>query len=193
MIVDPGVGEVQMRCIDRVRPLALLALVVGAAWPLPAQLAEVQPGVKVRIRAPSAVGGQVQGFVATRSRDSLSLSTGQGPLVSLPLAAITSAEVSRGKSRADGARRGLLWGAPIGLLVMLADAPTGESRCTSETCGDELSDAQRIVVGVVGGGGWGAGIGALIGRERWQRLEVTPRLSASVSRGRITMGAAVPF
>ena len=193
MVVGPGVAEVQMRCIDRLRPLAFLALAVGAAWPLPAQLAEVQPGVKVRIRAPSAVGGQVQGFVATRSRDSLSLSTGQGPLVSLPLAAITSVEVSRGKSRTDGAKRGLLWGVPIGVLVMMADAPTDESRCTSEPCTDDLSDAQRLAIGVIGGGGGGAGIGALVGRERWQRLEVTPRLSVGVPRQRFTIGAAVAF
>lgn len=180
-----------MRHADRLASVVCLALGIAAARPLTAQLAEVQPGAKVRIRAPSAVGGRIEGIVATRSRDSLSLTTGQGPLVSMPLAAIVSAEVSRGKSRSDGARRGILWGVPIGVLVMLI--PTEDAQCTRSSCPEDLSDAALVGVGVIGGGAWGALIGALVGRERWQELQLTPQVAVGASRRQVALGVAIPF
>jgi len=89
------------------RRIVLLAAALLPFSAVQAQWLELQPGTKVRVTAPSVLGGRVQATVGMRNADSLSLfRPGSGPFA-IPITAIRSAEVSLGKSRAHGALAGL--------------------------------------------------------------------------------------
>jgi hypothetical protein len=147
---------------------AALALALAAA-PAHAQLAELTAGTKVRVRAPSAVAGRLTGIVLTRGADSVTMSRENATPVTLPLSALTTLEISRGKSHGRGAWKGALWGGGImfGLgLVVPAEECTGVGASRSCT---RLSRGESAVFGAVGGATIGAVIGAIVGSERWER------------------------
>src|SRR5215831_4456027 len=103
-----------------------------------AQLApfvELQPGTRVRIQAPGIVPGRLEGTVVARTRDSVTLTRSRGAPIPVPLAGITAAEVSRGRSHRHGATTGLAWGASVGLAVGMLSAVTYDARSTA--CGVE--------------------------------------------------------
>ncbi|HKP15929.1 MAG TPA: hypothetical protein VJT85_07690, partial [Gemmatimonadaceae bacterium] len=81
---------------------------------------------------------------------------------------------SRGKSRSAGALRGIMWGAPIGLGFGILGLGLAED-CVA--CTDEPSDAEVVGLFTLSGVIWGAGIGAIIGRERWERFQLATRAS----------------
>jgi len=156
---------------------ALAALWLSAA-PVEAQGRsmpdEVQPGARVRVRAPGIVAGRYVGTVLTRSGDTVSLGSPAGAPFAVPLSRMSSLEVSRGKSRMDGALRGIAWGAPIGLgLAVVAYGLGNYVECP--TCNDEPSRAEGVALITLSGAVWGAGLGAIIGRERWERFQLAPR------------------
>lgn len=142
---------------------------------------ELQPGARVRITAPGIVAGRYVGTVLSRSGDTLTLGSPNTQPLAIPSSRIASLEVSRGKSRSAGAIRGIKWGAPIGLafglLTMgIADECLG---CTND--GNADGRAAWVGMNLVSGVVWGAGIGALIGREHWERFDVTHRASIDVT------------
>ena len=160
------------------RRIVLLAAALLPFSAVQAQWLELQPGTKVRVTAPGVLGGRVQATVGMRNTDSLSLfRPGSGPFA-IPISAIRSAEVSLGKSRAHGALAGLKWGGGIGaaLGVVLAVFPNSEMNTVDEYCDpsyelcETYSDLQGVAMMAVGSALIGAGVGALIGKERWQRL-----------------------
>jgi hypothetical protein len=178
-------------------PLFLL-LFAAPAHNAGAQLAELQPGARVRVRAPGIIAGRFTGTVLSRGADTLTLGAPNASPVNVPIDRITSAELSRGSSRAEGAKRGLIWGIPIGLLAgLISDASRksipsycfGDASCEPE----QPSTATQLLIGASVGAAWGAGIGALIGRERWERFDITPRSSFDYCDGRTRFGAAVRF
>jgi hypothetical protein len=158
--------------------IALAFLVL--ARPLCAQLAEVQPGVRVRISAPGIVAGHYVGTVLTRSADTLRVGAPTSAPITVPVYRLSSLEVSRGNSRALGAARGMLWGAPIGLGLglVLIDSPGG---------------GQNAAAGLLAGLMWGAGIGAIVGRERWESYDLAPHTSVDVGTGRPQLGLSLSF
>jgi hypothetical protein len=170
-----------------------LALTATAPVAL-AQSNELQPGARVRVTAPGIVAGRYVGTVLSRSGDTLQLGGPNAAPVTLPMNRITSLEISRGKSRLRGAGRGVLWGAPIGLVIGLATENSLES-CGDFGCSDASSTERGayVVASVIGGAAWGAGIGALVGRERWERFEVSPRSAFDYRDGRTRYGVAVRF
>lgn len=178
-----------------------LVLVAIAAAPVHAQLAELQPGARVRIEAPGVVAGKYVGTVLSRSADTLMLGAPNASPVAVAIDRITSAEVSRGSSRLLGAGRGIMWGVPIGLGVgvlaaISSDNPDDLYCPYSSGCGGRTSGSYKaglIVGGAVGGAAWGALIGALVGRERWERFDVAPRTSLDYLDGRTRFGVAVRF
>ena len=95
--------------------IALLALVPVAS--LRAQMAEVQPGARVRLTAPSVLGSRLEGTVIARTRDSLTLlRNGTIPVV-ISLRDVQSISMFDGKSRMAGAKRGaIIGGALMGVL-----------------------------------------------------------------------------
>ena len=162
-----------MRVVSLLFATALLPML---ARPLTAQgsvaLAEVQPGARVRVEAPGIVAGKYVGTVLTRSADTITLGNPSGALVALPLGAIRSLEISRGKSRSAGAVRGMLWGAPIGAALGIFGIATADE-CTA--CYESVGDAEALAAFTVAGLLWGAGIGAILGRERWERFDLPVR------------------
>ena len=158
------------------RRIVLLATaVLLPSSTLRAQWAEVQPGSKVRITAPGVLGARLEGTVIERTADTISVVRSGRLPVRVPLAAITSGEVSLGKSRRSGAVAGMKWGAGIGLGLglVVALAPDSELEGCDPTifdCTEEVNDFGMVALTTVSSIIWGAGIGALIGKERWQRL-----------------------
>src|SRR5690348_13637680 len=121
-IVLPCHRELAM-CL-RIRRTALsICFAFTATAPVAfAQSNELQPGARVRITAAGIVANHYVGTVLSRNGDTLLLGGPNAAPVSVPVNRITSLEISRGKSRLHGAGRGVLWGAPIGLVIGLASA-----------------------------------------------------------------------
>jgi hypothetical protein len=168
------------------------------------QLLELQPGAKVRVTAPALLGGVYEAVVGSRTADTLALVRSGSPTLQVPVSALSSASLSRGRSRSAGAKRGVLWGAGIGLAVgALAVATSEEFRteCYSSrsdiyvlNCGGPTR-AQAVASVTLGGAIWGLGIGALVGRERWEALSVAPRVGAVLkgAPGGVRLGLRVGF
>jgi hypothetical protein len=147
------------------------------AVPAHAQFKELDPGTRVRLQAPSAVAGKLIGVVIARSRDSLTVSRSNAMPVTLPVSALTSLEVSRGKSHGRGAAKGALWGggvfAVLGLVLPMDDCPNGTS---SDTCSTEGSRAEGVLWAATSGAMAGALVGGIVGAERWERAELPLQL-----------------
>jgi hypothetical protein len=161
---------------------AILLLQAVAAVAAGAQLAELQPGTRVRIRAPSVVAGRLEGIVILRTPDTVAVTRPDGAPISVPIVAITSADVSRGRSRSAGAIRGALWGTGVALLLDVAAALAPDD-CTGD-CADEPTDVELMVGMPVAGLLVGAPVGALIGAERWERIAIRVRPAVVPGEGR---------
>lgn len=185
-----------LRTLRTLSALALSIVALSAfSTPAHAQHTEIQPGARVRIQAPGILAGRYVGTVLTRSADTVELGTPGTAPIKVPFARITSIEVSRGSSRSLGALRGVEWGAPIGLVIgVIAAAGTESDPYCFDNCSTSGSDkAAFVAASTLGGALWGAGIGAIVGRERWERFDVSPRTAFDVQRGRATFSLAVSF
>ena len=161
-----------------------------------AQLAELQPGARVRVQAPGVVAGRLEATVIARARDTVTLTMPKGAPIPVPLAAITTAEVSRGRSHRDGAVKGLAWGAGVGLAVGILSAVTYDARsdaCGTEPCENDYSPGEVVAGGFMTGAMLGAGIGALKGAEHWERLTIQTYVALRRSRDGLTLALAIPF
>lgn len=165
-----------------------------------AQGTEIVPGARLRIAAQGVVAGQLVATVLSRTADSLVLGgPGMQPLT-VAVSRLTSIEVSRGKSRLDGAIRGIKWGVPISVGFASLIAP-GLTRCDLvagvRRCGLEASTGDKVGFALVGGPlvgiFYGAPIGALIGAEKWERFEPITRTSFIMHQGRPGMGMSLSF
>jgi hypothetical protein len=111
--------------------------------------------------------------------------------MTLPLSTISVLEMSRGKSHADGAMRGLKWGVPIAVgygLLMLAAFDS----CTDCENKSEVA-ASWMGMCVLSGVFYGAGIGALVGREHWDRFELPQRAATNMRDGQMTIAMRLQF
>ena len=162
--------------------LCALLLVLPAAT-TSAQIAEVQPGARVRLRAPGMVAGRYTGVVLSRTGDSMTVSRAAGQAVAVSFASVTSLEILRGKSRMKGAVKGALWGGGS-MALLFASLPGSAKECRSTSSGTRcinLSVGESMLIGGTGGAFWGALIGALIGAERWERAEMPARVALTPS------------
>jgi hypothetical protein len=149
-----------------------------------AQLANLIPGVRARIRAPGSVQGRLTGTVVARTADSLSIATENGVPVQLPLSMLTAVEISQGKSRSKGAMKGALWGGGVGILSgLFSDSSTDA----------DVSRGEVIAAGVLAGAMTGALIGAFVQSESWQRLEVPVRTALIRTHGGPTAVVSIRF
>jgi len=155
--------------------IALLTSLFAA--PAHAQFKELDPGTRVRLQAPSAVAGKLTGVVIARSGDSLTVSRSNAMPVTLPVSALTSLEVSRGKSHGHGAAKGALWGggvfAVLGLVLPIEDCPDGTS---SDTCSAAGSRTEGVLWAAASGAMAGALVGGIVGAERWERAALPLQL-----------------
>jgi hypothetical protein len=174
------------------RTATLCFALLPCAITLQAQASELQPGARVRLEAPGITAARFVGTVLSRTGDTLLVGGPNVAPVRVPVAALTSLEISRGSSRMEGAKRGLMWGVPIGLLFGGAVALTAQC----DNCSSPPTDKDRtgfVTAMTVSGAVWGAGIGALVGRERWERFAVAaPRTSIDLRGGRATLAMALP-
>ena len=138
------------------------------------QMLEVQPGARVRVLAPGALAGRLTGIVIARTADSLTITRTNASPLAIPMSRLTSVELSRGKSHAAGALKGLVIGAAVGLVMGLTPIP--EPTCTSRGCDPELTRGEFMGSTILGAGSLGAGIGAIVGRERWDRYQLPARV-----------------
>jgi hypothetical protein len=164
-----------------------------AASTASAQRDELQPGARVRISAPGIVADRYEGTLLSRAGDTLVIGSQNALPVRIPASRVTSLELSRGKSRADGAIAGMKWGVPImagfGLLLAAADPSSGCTTCTR----DGPSGSEIVGYFVLSGVAYGAGIGALVGKERWERFDLGARTSLDVRNGRFSLGVSRLF
>lgn len=173
--------------------LALVALFPVAS--LHAQFVQLQPGARIRLTA-TALSGRMAGIVASRGRDSITiLRNGTSP-VSIALADVRAVEISEGKSRVDGAKRGALLGGVVLGALYAAFALGPQPNCDSSDPECLRFAWTEVPAAALAGAAYGAAIGAWVGRERWQRLTVEAPATVAVrrlSRGRVGAGAAISF
>lgn len=164
--------------------------VLATAAQAQGRLLELQPGTKVRVTAPPLLGGRLEAVIGSRSADSLTFVRSGSNSLTLPISALETVQVSRGKSRLAGAKRGAIWGAGIGAalgLLAIWGSDTDPSGCVyaGGSFYDPCSSPTKgglFAAGLIGGTLWGTGIGALVGRERWETLNVGPRVGAVLDR-----------
>lgn len=131
----------------------------------PPDVSAVIVGSKVRIQAPTVAGGRLEGIVSQIDDQSLLVLQDNHPW-RVPRKAITRLEVSTG--RHGRALKGLLIGAAIGIAAF--QVTVSDTNCQNAMTVCSTSRGQAVAFGLLGGGAWGAGIGALIKSDRWSRV-----------------------
>ena len=151
---------------------------------------QFKPGARLRVK--SETGSTVDGMLIEQRGDTAVLSS-QGATTRVDLASASELAVDRGRSRALGARTGVLWGVGGGVILGLVRASRSNDRndysdaaCdpAMQACARE-SDFDTVRWTALGGAALGAAAGALIGKQQWTRVSV-PQRHASAPRLMIT-------
>jgi hypothetical protein len=118
----------------------------------------------------------IRGLIVAMDGTTLNLTTDDHLPVTVPVAAISGLEVSAGRKRQaqKGFAIGILAGAALFALV-----PLDEEYCLETNI---CSRGHAIALGAIGGGLWGAGIGALIKTDRWVPASIAGRMPAQGTR-----------
>lgn len=166
------------RAFNQLLRLFLAALFVAVSAPaLLAQAESLREGVRVRLETRAT--GQLVGIVKSVSRDSIQLFTdASGASLSLGRQDVTRLSVSQGRSAAQGAMRGGMWGSAVGAVLAAAVLVTAQAD-DSEIYTDGVGAFAFQML--LGGAMWGAGIGAFVKRERWSSVDLQPRIVAPPS------------
>ena len=172
--------QTAIRCAAAV--LALVLLLPGVAWAqgqTPA-ISAVSVGTRIRIQAPASIQGRVEGTVMTMDETSLLISTNDHRPLTVRRQDITSLEVSAGRQRS--VIQGAAIGAIAGLLILQTSV---RDNCANNDSACYTDRSRAAADGLLGGAIWGAGIGALIKRDRWMTVPTeSVRVSVAPSRGR---------
>ncbi len=160
-------------------PTFMLSLGVGSAH---AQSDALREGVRVQLETRST--RSIVGVVKSLDPDSVRLYTdGNGATLSVPREEIEGIRVSRGKSASRGAMRGAMWGTAVGAVaaaIVVVSLQTDDSYAAAD--GEAVNFALNSLLG---GAVWGAGIGAFVKSERWERVSMRPRITGSSSGVRL--------
>jgi hypothetical protein len=153
-----------------------LLLAASTAW---AQFPEVQAGSRIRFSAPSVSATPVTGTVLDRSADVLRVTDDDGALVLCPIADMELLNRSAGRSRWAGARTGVVLGAATGFFFGLAmpnpSCDTRECRMSSDVRWRSGTTLAGATVGMI--------LGAINGRETWNKVAVPSRVSVAPIAG----------
>ena len=174
--------------------LVLLLFVAFLVLPQAGLAAETTPlhltGSRARLMAPSLGTGKQAGTVVEMRADTLLFTPDhQSTPALVPVASVTSLEVSRGMhSHAwTGVRIGFLTGAFAGGVVGYTQ--THEAHASDGDFGPVVGAAAAVLTGCVG-----AGVGALIGSkqhtERWERQRLPIHIGLLPSTGAIGLSVA---
>lgn len=177
------------------RILFLPLLLLPGAAAAQTSLLELQPGVRVRVTAPPALGSRYEATIGARRGDTLSLVREGFAPISIAISDLSHAELYHGKSRIAGMWRGAKWGTGIGLgagaLLALSDSVS--SYCDRDSC---FSDAEMVGFLTFTGAFYGGAIGALIGLNQWEPLVLpSERFSLTLNRrrSRAQLGVRMAF
>lgn len=145
------------------KTLLLILLLCVTGLPVYAQLrvTALPTGTRVRVVAPEVLPSRFTGRATGTQGDTLLLMKGNENLV-VPFVTVQSFEISRERDRLIGAGIGMLAGAAVGL----AWGASLDAGCTDYCFG--------LLIGPVLGVPAGTVIGALIGKERWERIPLHP-------------------
>jgi len=137
----------------------------------------------VRLVAPGVVAGRFVGTVLMSYGDTLTLGSSNSAPIVLLRPRITSLELSRGKSHTDGAVRGAQWGTAVGLAF--GAVTVGFVRDCYQCTADNPARSKGAWVGLntLAGAGYGALIGAFIGRERWEQIDPSGHAAVGIHPG----------
>ena len=164
-----------------------LAVVMVAPREARAQMEQVEPGARVRGRAPAAGVKRFDATVIANTGDTLVIAK-DGLLMRLPAERIRKLELYRGRDRRLGVRKGVIGGAAFGFL--LGGYTSLVASAHSRTCAEPVASpcepapwSKREIWAYTGGftavGALsGLGAGALVGLQRWER--VTPSRASIV-------------
>jgi hypothetical protein len=174
-----------MSSILRTALAIVAALALGDAAAAAQAFPQLQPGTRVRIRAPNLVDGLLTGKIASRSADSVVVAGEAGEEFTVPFAAMSELNVSRGVSHARGGLTGAIWGAGIGLGFGLVFAVPNSQHGSQSNYGlGPPTAAEGVLLGVGGGAVIGFSLGALGGSEQWERLRIPASIAViPVRRG----------
>ena len=183
-------GAPRMRGVQYIWPsLVMMAFAVqgAAAWSEPiAEEVPVAAGTKVRLLAPDVVAERIQGTVVETNQESLVVSTEGQPRLAVPWRAITRLEVSTRQH--SHTRKGLLIGAAAGAVLSVV-----LPKCVNEGCTSDASfDPTFAVLYGLGGGMWGALIGAMVKTDEWNSVPVRVAVAPTPGRGvRVVMSISI--
>jgi hypothetical protein len=163
-----------------------LALFLVASTPLAAQHADpLLPGARIRYRLSESADRRTS-LVLERAGDTIVVGRqGESPR-RIPVSSIADVQVSRGRSHASGALRGLLWGLGIGVGIPTAyyigiGVPADQRDDWAFASFFYGTMASMIAVPV----------GAIIGTERWHSTAVgAPRIGLLPARDGLRMTLA---
>ena len=151
---------------------ASVAAFSGPMFTANAQTSELREGVRVRITNPVLHGAR--GVVQAVGSDSVVIYTEpHGARLPIALASVSNIEVSQGRSAAEGAKKGAMWGALVGAAtsaIVLATIDMEDSYFSTAS-GGEIALQNFLSCVLLGGG-----IGAFVKAERWEKVDLKPRL-----------------
>lgn len=131
-----------------------------------------------RIRITSTSGPDMTGVVQSFSSDSIFIfAEPNGNRLGVARSSISEVRVSKGKSVAQGVKKGALWGGLIGVGAgAIVIAGGGDDAQLKRDTGFSKSDLAATAV--LEGLGIGMLIGALVKAEKWETTVVHPTVSA---------------
>ena len=143
-----------------------------------AQRSQLQSGVRARLSSLALPSDPYEAVISDRRGDSLTVVRLNSPAIGVAIASLVRADVYQGGSRWVGARRGisvgLVAGFVAGMLLSARPGDSGDANCGSlgSTC-RRSSDYQKVAA-VAGGAAFvGAGIGAIVRRDKWRTLDLS--------------------
>jgi hypothetical protein len=158
---------------------AFAVMMLAQAAVIGAQVPTIPLGTRVRLDAPRPNAG-LAGTVRSQSADSITIETDDSTRV-VSLALVRRIDVSEGRSRGDGALRGMkigglgLGGSMAVFLVAGYIASPNHNCGGADECLDPIASLPYLVpASALIGGLAGALIGATAGAERWDRLYPRP-------------------
>ena len=168
--------------------VASFALVSGSVVSIArAQGNELREGMRVRITSPVLKGAR--GVIQAVGTDSVVIFTEpHGARLPVSLASVSKMEVSEGRTAGEGAKKGAVWGALVGAATsaMVLATIDMEDSYFSSSSGGEIA-LQNFLSCVL----LGAGVGAFVKAERWEKVDLKPRLR--LGAGAAGIGISRPF
>ena len=163
----------------RFHKLAAGALIAAPLVSLRAQdITALREGQRVRLTSTSTK--ELVGVIKQARADSIVVFTEpSGAALAIATSDLRAVDVSRGRSAAQGAKQGAKWGGGIGAAIAVLGAVLVGASDDAEFAHDDNAVAVFAANTITAGLIWGAGIGAFVRAERWDRAAIQPGVGLS--------------